>query len=81
MTALYIPPGVAHGFQTLADDCDILYMMTEPYRPELAGGVRYDDPALGIRWPRPVAMITERDRALPRLRPCGACGARASGTV
>jgi len=64
-TALYIPPGVAHGFQTLADDCDVLYMMSEAYRPASAAGVRYDDPAFGIRWPRPVAMIAERDRSYP----------------
>ena len=62
---LYIPPGVAHGFQTLVDDCDVLYMMTEAYRPELADGLRYDDGALGIRWPMPVAMLADRDRSYP----------------
>jgi dTDP-4-dehydrorhamnose 3,5-epimerase len=59
--ALYIPPGVAHGFQTLVDDCTVLYMMTDFYRPELADGVRFDDPAFGIVWPRPVTSILERD--------------------
>ncbi len=60
--ALYIPPGVAHGFQTLVDDCTVLYMMTDFYRPELADGVRFDDPAFSITWPRPVTSIIERDR-------------------
>jgi len=60
--ALYIPPGVAHGFQTQADDSTVLYMMSQAYRPELATGVRYDDPAFGIRWPAPVTLIAERDR-------------------
>jgi dTDP-4-dehydrorhamnose 3,5-epimerase len=67
--ALYVPPGVAHGFQTLEDDCDVLYMMTEAYRPELADGVRFDDPAFGIRWPRPVSLMAERDRRYADYRP------------
>lgn len=67
--ALYIPPGVAHGFQTLSDDTDVLYMMTEAYRPELAAGVRYDDPALAIRWPLPVSVISPRDRDYPDFAP------------
>jgi dTDP-4-dehydrorhamnose 3,5-epimerase len=60
--AVYIPPGVAHGFQTLVDNTDVVYMMTEAHRPECAGGVRFDDPAFGIEWPRPVSRIAERDR-------------------
>ncbi len=67
--ALYIPPGLAHGFQTLADDCGVLYMMTEAYRPELADGVRFDDPAFGIAWPRPVSSIAARDREYPGFDP------------
>lgn len=63
--ALYIPPGVAHGFQTLVDECTVLYMMTDIYRPDLADGVRYDDPAFGIAWPRPVSSILNRDRCYP----------------
>lgn len=63
--SLYIPPGVAHGFQTLVDDSDVLYMMSDYYCPELADGVRYDDPAFGIRWPLPVSVIAERDRSYP----------------
>jgi dTDP-4-dehydrorhamnose 3,5-epimerase len=63
--ALYIPPGVAHGFQTLSDATTVLYMMSERYRADLAGGVRFDDPAFGIRWPLPVTCIAERDRSYP----------------
>jgi dTDP-4-dehydrorhamnose 3,5-epimerase len=64
-TALFVPPGVAHGFQTLADESDVHYMMSEAYRAELADGVRFDDPAFGIEWPRPVTSIASRDRNLP----------------
>jgi dTDP-4-dehydrorhamnose 3,5-epimerase len=63
--AIFIPPGVAHGFQSLDDDCEVGYMMTEAYRPELADGVRHDDPCFGIRWPLPVSMIAERDAGYP----------------
>jgi len=63
--ALYVPPGVAHGFQTLEDDCDVLYMMSDFYSPNLADGARYDDPAFGIEWPLPVSVIAERDRLYP----------------
>lgn len=70
--AIYIPPGVAHGFQTLTDDADVLYMMTEAYRPELAAGVRHDDPAFGVRWPLPVRVISARDREYPDFDPARA---------
>jgi dTDP-4-dehydrorhamnose 3,5-epimerase len=63
--ALYVPPSVAHGFQTLVDGAEVDYMMTEAFRPELADGVRHDDPAFGIRWPLPVSCISEKDRLLP----------------
>ena len=63
--ALYVPPGVAHGFQTLVAESQVLYLMSEAYRPELAAGVRFDDPAFGIAWPRPVRVIAERDRCYP----------------
>jgi dTDP-4-dehydrorhamnose 3,5-epimerase len=63
--ALFIPPGVAHGFQTLVDDTGILYMMTDVYNPDLADGVRFDDPVFGISWPLPVSSIAERDRHYP----------------
>lgn len=64
--ALYIPKGCAHGFQTLVDGADVLYMISDPYAPESASGVRFDDPAFGIEWPESGARtISERDRAWP----------------
>jgi dTDP-4-dehydrorhamnose 3,5-epimerase len=63
--SLYIPKGVAHGFQSLVDDAEVFYQMSEFFMPELARGVRHDDPAFGITWPLPVSMISERDAALP----------------
>lgn len=62
---IYIPPGFAHGFQTLADDCRVGYLMSDFHAPELAGAVRWDDPAFGIGWPLPVSEMSERDRTLP----------------
>jgi dTDP-4-dehydrorhamnose 3,5-epimerase len=59
---LYIPEGFAHGFQTLEDNTEVAYQMSEFYHPESARGVRWDDPAFGFRWPlRPVA-ISDKDR-------------------
>jgi dTDP-4-dehydrorhamnose 3,5-epimerase len=68
MLSLYIPPGCAHGFQTLEDDTETLYQMTVAYAPDHAAGVRYDDPSLSIPWPLPVSVISQRDFALPRGR-------------
>ena len=63
--ALYIPAGFAHGFQTLRDDTEVLYMIDRPYVAEAARGLRWDDPALDVTWPEPVSVIAERDRAYP----------------
>jgi dTDP-4-dehydrorhamnose 3,5-epimerase len=64
--AVFIPSGVAHGFQTLADDCEVLYQMTELHAPALAAGVRWDDPSFGIPWPIASAIvIAQRDAAYP----------------
>ncbi len=63
--ALFCPTGVAHGFQTLSDDTEVHYMMSDYYEAELYGGVRYDDAAFGIRWPLPVRAIHDRDRSYP----------------
>ncbi len=60
--AVYVPPGVGHGFQTLVDDTEVHYMMSEAYRPGLADGVRFDDPQFGIAWPLPVSCLSDRDR-------------------
>jgi dTDP-4-dehydrorhamnose 3,5-epimerase len=63
--AVFIPPGVAHGFQTLADDTDVLYQMSDVYAPDLASGVRWNDPAFGIRWPEAATVIADRDAGYP----------------
>jgi dTDP-4-dehydrorhamnose 3,5-epimerase len=63
--AIYIPKGVAHGFQTLSDNAEVSYQMSTYYTPEAAGGYRYDDPAFGITWPLPVTIISERDLCWP----------------
>jgi dTDP-4-dehydrorhamnose 3,5-epimerase len=62
---VYIPPGVAHGFQTLVDDTEVLYLISTPYVPTASEGLRFDDPKLGIRWPAPPSVISERDRNWP----------------
>lgn len=64
---LYIPTGMAHGFQTLEDDSEVDYQMSVPYHPESAHGIRWDDPQIGIRWPEDDRVISERDRSLPLL--------------
>jgi dTDP-4-dehydrorhamnose 3,5-epimerase len=63
--AIFIPPGCAHGFQTLADDTELLYYMTDYYQPELASGVRWNDPAFGIAWPDPDPILSPRDAGYP----------------
>lgn len=63
--ALYVPLGFAHGFQTLTDDTEVLYLMGSPYEPSAATGVRFDDPAIGVAWPLPPVALSEADRNLP----------------
>jgi dTDP-4-dehydrorhamnose 3,5-epimerase len=66
--ALLIAPGFAHGFQTLADDSEVLYAMDAPYVGEAASGVRWDDPAFAIDWPDPPPggrTMSARDAAYP----------------
>lgn len=63
--ALYVPEGLAHGFQTLTDDTEVLYQMSEFYAPECSRGVRWDDPAFVIEWPPANRTISERDRSYP----------------
>jgi dTDP-4-dehydrorhamnose 3,5-epimerase len=65
--ALYVPEGFAHGFQTLADDTEVLYQIAQYHTPGSERGLRFDDPALGIEWPLPVTVISARDRAWPSL--------------
>lgn len=63
--ALYVPEGCAHGYLTLADDSELMYTTTQPYVPEAAGGVRYDDAAFGIEWPAPITVVSDADRRWP----------------
>lgn len=63
--AFYAPRGIAHGFQTLTDDADVLYFISAPYDPPLARGVRWDDPAFGIDWPLAPSVMSDRDRGFP----------------
>ena len=62
---LYVPAGVAHGFQTLAPDTEVAYLISQFYAPGAAAGIRHDDPALAVRWPLPVADMSAKDRAWP----------------
>ena len=63
--SLYIPAGVAHGFQTLADSTEVFYQMSEFYAPGVARGVRWNDPAFQVSWPQEISVISERDLAFP----------------
>lgn len=65
--ALYVPAGIAHGFQALEDASDVLYMIDVGFDPAAARGARWDDPALSIDWPLPITVISERDRSWPDL--------------
>ena len=69
--AFYIPAGLAHGFQTLTEDCEVLYQMGHSYVPDAARGVRWDDPAFGIEWPDAPQgrTISERDASYESLEP------------
>jgi dTDP-4-dehydrorhamnose 3,5-epimerase len=63
MTALYVPERFAHGYQVLRDGTDTSYQVGEFYSPSAEGGLRYDDPRLGLKWPLPVAVISPKDQA------------------
>lgn len=63
--ALFIPVGFAHGFQTLEDEAEVFYQMSEFYSPNHARGVRWNDPAFGIDWPLPLSSISEKDENYP----------------
>lgn len=64
---LVIPEGFAHGFQTLTDDCEMLYFHTAPFRADAEGGLHPEDPRLAIHWPLPVRNLSARDAAHPLL--------------
>ncbi len=62
---LYVPRGMAHGFQTLDDDTAIVYHVAQDYAPQAEGGIRYNDPAFNIHWPLPVSEISDKDQHWP----------------
>lgn len=65
--SLLLPAGFAHGFQALADDSEVLYVHGASYRPGAEAGLRPDDPALGINWPTPPILVSERDSDHPLI--------------
>lgn len=67
--ALYVPRGVAHGFQSLADATEMCYFISAEYAPDSARGLRWNDPALAIRWPIADPILSERDRSFPDFEP------------
>jgi dTDP-4-dehydrorhamnose 3,5-epimerase len=67
MKMMYIPEGFAHGFQTLEENCEMLYLHTNFYSPGYEGGLRYDDPMVGIKWPLEVTGVSNRDGHHPLL--------------
>ena len=65
--SFYVPPYFAHGYQSLEDDTEVFYQVAGSYEPSAERGLRHDDPALGIEWPLPVSVISEKDAAWPLL--------------
>lgn len=65
--AVLVPARCAHGFQSLADDTEALYLVSQFHAPRAERGLRWDDPTLGIHWPRPVSTISAKDAAWPLL--------------
>ena len=85
--AMYVPQGFAHGYQALSDGAGVFYMVSAFYAPQSEGGLRHDDPALAIAWPRPVTEVSDKDARWPLLprscspadrlcRPSGDAGAQ-----
>ena len=70
--AVYVPVGVAHGFQALEDATEVLYMIDVPYEPKSARGVRWNDPRVNVRWPLDISVISARDLSYPDLDISGA---------
>jgi dTDP-4-dehydrorhamnose 3,5-epimerase len=60
---LYIPKGFAHGYQTLEDNTNLIYLVSEFYAPDAEDGLRYDDPAIGIDWPLPAESLSDKDKS------------------
>lgn len=66
---LYLPPHLAHAYQTLTDDTEVLYMVSVPYAAGAEMGYRHDDPAFGLSWPAPVSVISDKDASWPAFDP------------
>jgi dTDP-4-dehydrorhamnose 3,5-epimerase len=66
---IFAPEGFAHGYQTLCDDTEVGYLTSQPYAPQAARGVRYNDPSLGIAWPLPPRLISRSDESWPDFGP------------
>ncbi|WP_298090556.1 dTDP-4-dehydrorhamnose 3,5-epimerase [uncultured Sphingomonas sp.] len=64
---LYVPPGFAHGFQTLTDNVEVTYLVSALYTPAAEGGLRHDDPELGIEWPLVATVVSPKDAAWPLI--------------
>jgi dTDP-4-dehydrorhamnose 3,5-epimerase len=69
--AMFLPPYVAHGFQTLADDTEVMYQVSGPYQAKGEQGFRWDDPDFGISWPLPITVISDKDAAWPLIAELG----------
>ncbi|HZK60694.1 MAG TPA: dTDP-4-dehydrorhamnose 3,5-epimerase [Anaerovoracaceae bacterium] len=65
---LYVPKGFASGFMTLEDNTELIYQMSQPYVPDAAFGLKWDDPTIAIKWPLKPVMISEKDKNLPYFR-------------
>lgn len=65
---ILVPKGCGSGFQTISDDCEVQYWVSEFYSPECEGGVRFDDPFCNIKWPLPVAFVSDKDKNWPLIK-------------
>ena len=65
--AIFVPEGCAHGFQSLQDNCELLYIHSNNYRPSHESGIKWDDPTINVSWPLDLAEISDRDNSLPYL--------------
>ena len=68
-TALYVPEGFAHGYQSLTEESEVFYLVTEFYAPGSERGIRWNDPRFGIRWPLPDPVLSPKDAAHPDYQP------------
>ncbi|MBE3143844.1 MAG: dTDP-4-dehydrorhamnose 3,5-epimerase [Planctomycetes bacterium] len=69
MNMMYVPRGFAHGFQSLVDRCELIYLHTAPYAKDAERGLRTDDPELSIKWPLPITYQSDRDLGHPLIDP------------